>query len=245
MHVTKFDPGALAPSRNWVFGTAVVFGACVVAGLPAGAQVIDVTTGGAASNVTGFSPSSGAEDPRFAIDDTTQKFLNFGTDGDQASPYTPAAILKIVPILGTGTGGTVVSAVRFYTANDAVARDPSNFTLLGSTDGVNYVAIATSGVTLPNTGADTGTQTNSNAGRNSAGQPIVTPGLYAATVNLTNTIPYTSYEISFNHVRDDVSANSVQIAEVELLGTVVTPEPGMGALLLSGVWAAGMRRRRR
>jgi hypothetical protein len=228
-------------------GRAAVLAAALAAGLAASsahAQVIDITTGGAASNVTGFSPTSGNEDPRFAIDDTTQKFLNFGTDGNQASPYTPAAILKIVPLLGTATGGTIVNSVRFYTANDSPTRDPANVTLLGSTNGVDYTAIATGVLSFPNTGTDTGGGT-SNTGRNGAGQPIITPGLYGASFSFTNTTPYTSYELSFDHVRDDVNANSVQIAEVELLGTVV-PEPGTAAVMaVVGAWAAMGRRRNR
>ncbi len=64
-----------------------------------------------------------------ALDNTTSKYLNF-LDLGSGFTVTPAV------------GPKVVTALRFYTANDAVERDPASYLFEGSNDGTNFTTIA-------------------------------------------------------------------------------------------------------
>jgi hypothetical protein len=64
------------------------------------------------------------------------------------------------------------------------------------------------------------------------------------TVNFANSTAYKSYMVIFPTVKGEPAANSMQIGEVELHGTVV-PEPSAIALLgLSTLGVLSLRRRR-
>ncbi len=81
-------------------------------------------------------------------------------------------------------------------------------------------------------------------GRNAGGNIPVDPATHHnQTVLFANSAWYTSYRITFPTLKDAAAANSMQIAEVQLLGTVI-PEPGTLALLgLAGLaWLAPRRR---
>jgi hypothetical protein len=67
-------------------------------------------------------PPPGAENVENAINNVTQKYLNF-LDLGSGFTVTPSV------------GATVLSGVRVYTANDAVARDPASYRLEGSNAG--------------------------------------------------------------------------------------------------------------
>jgi hypothetical protein len=151
--------------------------------------------------VDGTSPA--AEVVAMAIDDTTSKYLNFGLDGDQAAPFVGPVGLIVTP----AAGPTVVVGLRIYTANDAVERDPIDYKLDGSNDGTNFVAIASGSLSLPD-------------GRNPGAQPLDPLAQFNQEVLFTNGNSYTDYRLLFSHVKNDATANSVQIGEVEFLGTV-------------------------
>jgi hypothetical protein len=157
--------------------------------------------------VGGTSPA--AEPVEMAIDQTTQKYLNYGTDGDQAAPFAGPAGFIVTPTQGSDVAGTVVTAIRFYTANDAPERDPADYKLEGSNDGTNFALIAAGPLALPD-------------GRNTAGAGLDPTGQNAQEVRFSNSTPYKSYRVLFTNVKNNAAANSMQIGEVELLGTVET-----------------------
>lgn len=142
-----------------------------------------------------------------AIDDTTSKYLNFGTDGDQNSPFVGPVGLVVTPALGAESSGTVVTALRVYAANDAPDRDPINYVLEGSNDdGASFTLISSNSLSLPTV-------------RNAGGLALepLTQGVQEA--RFSNDRPYKTYRIVFNDVKNNTAANSVQIGEIELIGT--------------------------
>ena len=160
----------------------------------------DVTT--PSDTVTIFGGSAPANEPEFnAINDDTTKYLNFGT-GDTASPFTGPVGLDIA----LANGPAVVTGLRIYTANDATGRDPIDFTLEGSNDGATFTQVATGALSLP-------------LARNAAGLAIDPLALANQEVRFNNSAGYSTYRLTFSNVRDNAGANSVQIGEVELLGT--------------------------
>ncbi|HPC96024.1 MAG TPA: hypothetical protein PLU87_13845, partial [Sedimentisphaerales bacterium] len=135
-----------------------------------------------------------AEHPALAIDDNvTTKFLHFKGE-------TQPTGLRITPLLGA----TVVTGLTLTTANDAPERDPVKFELSGSNGTIDgpYTLIA-SGNVVDFAGATAWPRFTKNA----------TP------IEFANTVAYKHYQILFPAVRTPASANSMQIAEIELIGT--------------------------
>jgi hypothetical protein len=121
----------------------------------------------------------------------------------------------------SGPNVTVVTGLRFTTANDSPARDPMTFTLEGTLGDAN-----TGPWTLIASG-NTGLSTDRFA--------------TAPDVTFANSIAYKAYRILFPTVRDAVGANSMQIAEVAFLdagGNDVTA-PGDLVIPTSGNHPAG------
>ena len=165
-------------------------------------------------------PPPAAEGVEHAIDGVTQKYLNF-LDLGSGFAVTPSL------------GPTVVTGLRLFTANDAVERDPASYLLEGSTSGFGgaWTLISTGALALPD-------------GRNAGGSIAIDPAVhFNQTVLFANSAWYTSYRITFPTLKDAAAANSMQIAELQLLGTVI-PEPSTLALLgLAGLaWLAPRRR---
>ena len=125
---------------------------------------------------------------------------------DTAAPFVGPVGFVVTP----SAGRSVVSKLRFYTANDTEARDPVNYVLEGSDDGVTWSLISSNRLTLP-------------VGRNAAGQVLELYTQNVWHVAFVNTTEYASYRLRFFNVKDEESANSMQLGEVELLGTVVKP----------------------
>ncbi len=160
-----------------------------------------------------FGPPPGAEGVANVIDNTGNKYLNF-LDVASGFQVTPAY------------GASVITGLRFWTANDAPERDPASFQLEGSLNGSPFVLIANMALNLP-------------LDRNPTGQPLT--GTAFQEVSFANTASYDSYRLIFPTLRDAAAANSMQIAEVEFLAV---PEPTTLALLGLAGGALLMRRRR-
>jgi len=163
------------------------------------------------------------EQPFRAFDNITQKYLNFLDLGSGIS-VTP------------GVGSTFVTGLRLYTANDAVERDPASYLLEGSNDGVLFTPISAGDLALP-------------AGRNPGGLPPADIAIdplvhFNQEVSFANATAYSSYRLTFPTLKDAALANSMQIAEVELLGRVI-PEPSSIALVVGAAIGCGVMRRRR
>ncbi|RPJ26306.1 MAG: hypothetical protein EHM35_14985, partial [Planctomycetaceae bacterium] len=142
------------------------------------------------------------ESPNLAIDDDINtKFLHF-------KGQTQPTGFQVSP----STGSTIVTGLTLTTANDAPERDPVTFELSGSNAGIDgpYALIARGDV-VDFAGATSWPRFTKNA------TPITFPNKEA----------YMHYQLVFMRVRDAAGANSMQIAEVELLGSaagVLPPE---------------------
>jgi hypothetical protein len=102
----------------------------------------------------------------------------------------------------------VVTGLRIYTANDAVERDPADYILEGSNNGTTWTQISAGPLALP-------------AERNASAQPLNPETQHNQLVTFANSAAYTSYRVTFTNVKNNATANSMQIAEIELLGTGV------------------------
>jgi len=163
----------------------------------------DVTTpGDPIAILNGSSPAT--QTVTNAIDNTSSKYLNF--DADAAAPFVGPVGFVVTP----SKGASIVSKLRVYTADDTEARDPVDYMLEGSNDGASWSLISSNLLTLP-------------SGRNAGGV-----GLNPLTQNVwhvafANTTAYTSYRLRFFNVKGNATATSMQLGEIELLGTVVAP----------------------
>lgn len=170
----------------------------------------DVTQpGDPVSLYLGTPSGNGAESIVAGIDNRIQKTLVFDSS-DNAAPFVGPIGFIVTP----SAGSTVVSGVRFYTANDAEVRDPANFSIEGSNDGGNiWTLISSNAVTLP-------------AGRNGTAADVINPLVHnSAEAHFANSQGYTSYRVTIYNVKNDSSANSAQFGDVELLGGLTQIAP--------------------
>jgi hypothetical protein len=168
----------------------------------------DVTAPGDAITVFGGT-TPGNETVDHAIDNLMQKYLNYGSGPNaQLPPFVGPVGLVVTPAAGL----TRVTGLRFYTANDATERDPTNYLLEGSTnDGASYTLISSNALSLPD-------------GRNGSGGLSPT-NQFLQQVLFSNAMAYTSYRLTFSNVKNATLANSMQIGEVEFLGVLEPQGP--------------------
>ncbi|MDB4808228.1 PA14 domain-containing protein [Verrucomicrobia bacterium] len=108
------------------------------------------------------------------------------------------------------TGGGVVTGLGLTSANDAPERDPASFVLSGSNDGgATFTEIATGDIAA--------------FGERFERQEV----------SFDNSTAYTTYQLVFPTVANADAANSMQIAEIELLGTAAEAQPEPEAPALS------------
>ncbi|MFB0552056.1 MAG: hypothetical protein ACETWQ_01975 [Phycisphaerae bacterium] len=135
--------------------------------------------------------------PPLVVDnDSTTKYLNFGGNFD---PNEEASGFKVTPLAGP----TIVTGLTFTTANDAEERDPVAYELYGSNVSIDgpYNLIASGDIVDFN---------------DVTAWPRFT--MNATPITFDNATVYTHYQVLFPAIRDAESANSMQIAEVELIG---------------------------
>ncbi len=167
----------------------------------------------------------GGEAPQYAIDGSVAtKYLNF----------TKVNVGFIVT-LPEDRSLANVTGIQFISANDAPERDP----IVVSLEGAN-AASAMSAATAATTWTPLYT--------GSSGLPtdIVRYGL-GAIQTFDNEQYFNTYRLLVTELQNTGGANSLQFAEVQLLGSIaVIPEPGTGLLLglgVLGMW--GLRRQSR
>jgi hypothetical protein len=144
----------------------------------------------------------GNEAPALAVDDDVNtKFLHFKGE-------TQPTGLQVTPTVGA----TIVTGLTLTTANDAPERDPIAYELSGSNVSIDgpYTLITRGDI------ADLAGATS---------WPRLTKS--TSPITFPNKEAYAHYQLLFTRIRDAANANSMQIAEVELLGRMagVLPPP--------------------
>jgi len=91
-----------------------------------------------------------------------------------------------------GGASKVATSIEITTANDAEGRDPQDFEVLGSNDGVAFTSIATDVI------------------------PCIVTRFFARTFNFTNSTAYSYYRINFTDNECNPAEGIIQIAEVQL-----------------------------
>lgn len=176
-----------------------------------------------AGTVDGVNNFPAAESPDHLVDGVGQKYLNFAKTNTGF-------------ILTPGLGSTIAGSIKLWTANDSEPRDPSSYQLYGTNNTItgngpfpisNFTLISSGALTLPAT-------------RNGGGVAALDDA-NSQTVTFANSTAYSTYMVLFPDVKTNASANSMQIAEVQL---IQAPEPGTIGLLGLGGIAALLRRRR-
>ncbi len=155
---------------------------------------------GNAGGVVGNNNWPGVEGPEFAIDGVGQKYLNFA-EFNSGVLVTPAG------------GLSVANSMTLWTANDAIPRDPTSYELYGTTADVSgpgpfaleqFTLISSGDLALPDS-------------RNEGGAAELNEA-NSQNIFFSNSNAYLSYLIVFPTVKDQGSANSMQIAEIQLTG---------------------------
>lgn len=139
----------------------------------------------------------GSEPPDHAIDALADKYLNFGT-------------LNTGFIVTPNTTHNQVTGLKIWTANDAEERDPASYEIYGvntstfnaSTPMSDFTLISSGSLSLPVSRNDNGILEEANS----------------FEVSFTASPSYTSYLIVFPTVKDETTANSMQIGEVQIIG---------------------------
>ncbi len=169
--------------------------------LPA-AGAVDVTKPGdplnGFPNYSGSSPA--AEMPANVIDNNVAtKYLNFANSGSTNGKTVMPTGFYVTPSMGF----TVVTGLTFTSANDTPARDPIAWELYGSFTSINgpWYLIAKGTI-------------------DDFGRPIDWPRNWKGVtpIGFANTTAFSSYQVSFTALHIPSGANSMQIAEVEILG---------------------------
>jgi hypothetical protein len=146
-------------------------------------------------NGTGNYPSN--ESPSNAFDDdTSTKYLNFGNCGNDDAGLRTGLYFTLK------RGPSIVTGLRFYTANDCPDRDPLLVTLEGSNQPSELLNLGSSWNLI----YDGPSGLTTDPGRESRG----------VKQSFSNSTPYASYRLLITEKRD--SENSVQYSKFQLYG---------------------------
>jgi len=186
---------------------------------------VDVTAPG--DPITDFgNTSTTAAIPGFAINDTFASFVTRGSGLNNNAGFPPFGG-PVGVIVTPNAGPTRVTGVRIYTGGDGSQSDPADVKLEGSNNGgASYTTILpTTALSLPE---DRNLLTTTFDPLVAAVQEIL----------FANSQAYATYRLTFVHTKDDNSASSMSVGEIELLGTPVMFISGTvlsgGSLTLSG-----------
>jgi hypothetical protein len=147
-------------------------------------------------------------------DRTLNQYQNFGANGSTA-PFAGPVGFIVTP----KSGAFPVTGMRLFTASSHPEDDPADYLLEGSNDGTNFTTVAGGLLGLP-------------AQRNAAGGAIDVTHQVLQEVDFANTNAYTTYRLTFTNVNSAITAsNGLQIAEVQLLGTVASGPPVLSITL--------------
>jgi hypothetical protein len=258
-----FASGTPAPALRWLKGTNGIYVAVTDGGGVSGSQSANLTInpvsfGAAADYVCVATNSAGVSTSSVArltvissLTDVTvfsDPITGFGGDGSVAGNGNPSSAIDdfsiVVWINGgsginapagfapfggpvglvvtPGAGPTRLNGLRIYTANDAEERDPANYVLEGSNNGgSSYTAISSGALALPTERA------NNALPFDPTQQPM-------QEIRFANSQSYTSYRLTFNNVKNDGTANSLQLGEIELLGIPVVAPPVLSVSFSGG-----------
>jgi hypothetical protein len=145
------------------------------------------------------------------IDGSTTKWQNGGSGFSTSAGFPPfqgpvGVVLTNETADLTAFRPTLVVGMRIFTADANPERDPADYTLEGSLDGNTFKTIASGALSLPQD-------------RNVIGGTPTDPLAQAEQeVFFSNYKTYPIYRATFNHTRNDTAANSMQMAEMQLLG---------------------------
>lgn len=143
-----------------------------------------------------------AEAPAKCIDgDPNTKYLNFGKE-NSGIIVTPAI------------GASMLDSFQITTANDTVARDPVVWMIYGTNEEI---------MDVDNGDGKAESWTLICGGTMALPEERLAVG--PAYVIANQAEPYTSYKVLFPTLKDAAATNSMQIADIQLFGAVVVPEP--------------------
>ena len=128
------------------------------------------------------------------------EFVTRVIDGNSTTKYLNFGENNCGFFVVPSTGASIVTSFQLTTANDSDVRDPASWQLHGMAPGGVWSLIDSGTVTLPTT-------------RGTAG-PVV-------TVNNPTSKVCVAYRMTFPTVRNAASANSMQVAEAQLFGTIL------------------------
>ena len=182
---------------------------------------LDVTAPG--DTATDFGNTSGnAANPAGAIDNTFTSFNTRGSGLNNNAGFPPFGG-PVGVIITPAVGSTRVTGLRIYTGQDGSQQDPADVKLEGSNNGgTNYTTL------VPTTALSLPEDRNLVA---SAVDPLVTT---EQEILFANNLTYTTYRLTFVHTKNDNSASSMSVGEIELLGVAVVPPPVISRTTLTG-----------
>lgn len=171
--------------------------------LSPGDAIIAIGSVGSGSNHPGL------ESPANILDgDPNTKYLNFA---EERSGF-----------IVTPGGLTTASSIVFTTANDAPERDPTSFSIWGTNDSIR------------STNNSLGDQENWTPILTNTALSLPTARLTAgAPVDLFNSVAFSSYRVTFDTVRNEALANSMQIADVQMFTDTGAPILSSGMSILA------------
>jgi hypothetical protein len=161
--------------------------------------------------------------PSGAIDDNFSTFTSRG-DGLNANAGFPPWGDPVGLVVTPQTGPTVVTALRIYTGGDGTASDPADVKLEGSNNGgTSYSTI------LPKTALSL--PDDRNASLFGSIDPLTAA---VQEIRFANSQAYSSYRLTFEHLKDDNNTFFVSIGEIELLGVAGAARPFISSTVRSG-----------